>query len=1308
MFDHHLKSHTEDPTMDDTITNKRTSHKIDKLKFNSHKNKNLIHSSSIKRPAKQQQKISLVYPASPCMYVPARNKSSNEHDQNDCSTGQQQQMENTNATSTETDSRDQSLLTPPSSPESINTSRAQRPTAKHHYKQSSPIISGKRTTSTYEYNNRILAAKRKADIRSVMNEFISMKKNSIHMTQHTYNLVLEAHAILRREGTPLNNMLKIYNEMIYSGIQPNAYTYVLMIRTLCKRDVEVQKTVAMLRRQSARTGQENEDIQLLESEGNLSKALAIFHYAIADGVSVQAFDVEIFNQLLRVLSHYGDTVDATFVYSQLEQPFVRAKPNSATYAALINLFGRAGDINTALYYYGIYNQVKQSLGPHDASYIYNALVDCHLKCGLLEGALHIIEHEMVQHQIKLTCIPYNSIIRHYCAHDQMEEAEALIHRLVKDHNEDPDRHPEPDASSYGPILASYCQHDHWDAATRIYEALRKTDITKAYGNLANYALLCLAHGDRKKALSIVSDDMKKANLEPDPILAERIIASFAQENELAEATEAIHLLHKSISVRTLTKGAHHLLDGALEIVLHCSSVQQVLQVMHAVQPLVTIIYNHHTTSQHSHHRSHYSLQRVDSDDNDLSSYRSMCKTLLDSYFDPSTPDAGEEEEEEEEEQQQQQKQSQKHIYSTEDYELLFHATFVLYGYQEAHPRHDSFPSSSLSEPLLRVLGNMHKDGLVLPDRLHTQILSQLQEYGDAETVFRWKSACFQQKKEDEPSVADCLTNDSTSPHPLSVNKDYLDMDQTDDEDIIIQITKEEEEEEEEEEKEEKVNGLENLASQACPATACKVKKAASPPCEKPTHSATHTAECNVAATAITNDILKAVMHGDHQKALRIFENKIICGRLIPHPELMRDVIALAGKQGDLQTALTLYNNAIYAFKDIADTATKNNAIAMSTNSILISYAQSGDMEQAKVYFDRIKAMGRFPDSHGYASMLLGSAKSASTDEATDALAIYEEAKRHNVKPTTFFYNVIISKLAKARKLDMALTLFEEMRLFKVPANSITYGAIISASVRSGSEAHSRRLFAEMLSSPSYQPRVGPFNNMMQFYVRQQPNRERVLEYFLELRRRRIKPSPHSYKLLMEAYTHIAPYDMPMAHKLLKDMVHCDKLRPQASHYATLIYSYGILQRDVQSAERVFSEMKKAAISPDEGVYQALVDTFISNGALAKAEHIYATEMASEQHHGFPYIENLFIRGYGEEGHLEKAEAIFEAMSDDKTQFHTSVIREPSTYEALIRAYLKNDQVDKAKAVLDRMVKRDFPPKVVGAVADLLADKQSIQ
>ncbi|OAC97915.1 hypothetical protein MUCCIDRAFT_157533 [Mucor lusitanicus CBS 277.49] len=233
--------------------------------------------------------------------------------------------------------------------------------------------------------------------------------------------------------------------------------------------------------------------------------------------------------------------------------------------------------------------------------------------------------------------------------------------------------------------------------------------------------------------------------------------------------------------------------------------------------------------------------------------------------------------------------------------------------------------------------------------------------------------------------------------------------------------------------------------------------------------------------------------------------------------------------------------------------------------------------------------------------------------------------------------------------------------------------------------------------------------MIQFYVRQQPDRERALEYFAELRRRHIKPSAHTYKLLMEAYSLIAPYDMPTAHRMLSDMERCDHIRPQATHYATLIYSYGTLQRDVKSADRVFQDMDDKHVAKDEVVYQAMLDTLVSNDQLTRAEQLYAKMQTAIEKSTSPYIENVFIRGYGQKGLLEKAKAMFDAMTDDKITHDQpatpstscTVIREPSTYEAMVRAYVENNKMTEAKEIFELMVQREFPEKVTALVAELI-------
>ncbi|ORX55766.1 TPR-like protein, partial [Hesseltinella vesiculosa] len=1020
-------------------------------------------------------------------------------------------------------------------------------------------------TPCLEANTRLLSAKKSANLKSVLLEFASIKKHGLPLNHQTYNIVLEAIATFRREGSPLTCMLRVHDEMQQANIQRTHCTFVLLIRALCRRDVEVQKTVAMLRRQSARTGQHLKDIDVLETEGNLIRAMDLFHVAMEAG-HTPAFEVDLFNQLLRVLSHYGDTNHATTVFHQLEAS-PNAMSNAATFAALINLFGRAGDIQAARRYFATYQERKATLGPHDASYVYNALVDSHLKCSLLDGALRVIEQDMVNDEIKLTIIPYNSIVRHYCTALDMSKAHAVIHQLL----DNPDHLPQPDASTYGPILAAYCHLQDLDGARAVYADLVKLDIAKSYGNLANYALLCLAKEDGLSALAVV-EDMRHARLEPDPLLACRIIDHFTRHRQCDQATDAIHTILGVLSPRTLVKGQRLLLDTTMRLMNTLSTLDDLARVALVASPL-------------------WSGSRLP---------LPLALALVDHMI---------------------------HLFKTETldttlsglacpslatYSLLFEAVLL------AQLSHDTSLSLCLS-----LLSSSKTHPLILPSYLICRITS------------------FWQKTDNNQSLA---TSDSSLPEPAAMRSSF------------DQVVHQE----------------------------------------------------------LSQKVLDAALQGQYSQVIVHLDNLLTQHRL-PQPEAMRDAIAHVGKQGQMDLALRMYDGCLQAYQDHPqqqDTDEKDratHAIYEITNSLLVGYAQMGDMTKAKVYYDRIKQLGMFPDSNGYASLLLGSAKCAS-DEASDALTIYDEAKRHHVKPTTFFYNVILSKLAKARKLELALTLFEEMRPLHVCPNAITYGAIISACVRAGAEGHARRLFAEMLSAPSYQPRVGPFNNMMQFYVRQHPSRESVLDYFAEMRRRHIKPSPHTYKLLIEAYSTMMPYDMPTAHRMLGEMTRRDHIRPQATHFAALIYAYGTLQRDVQSADRVYDEMLKLNLSPDEAVYQAMLDTLISNDHMDRAQLLYRDMVCSIDKTSSPYIENLFIRGYGCQGQLDCAQAIFDAMLDLANPEAKSVadwiqgivvVREPSTYEAMVKAYQDNHQPDRAKAILQQMLDRDFPEKVVAVVADLV-------
>jgi hypothetical protein len=77
----------------------------------------------------------------------------------------------------------------------------------------------------------------------------------------------------------------------------------------------------------------------------------------------------------------------------------------------------------------------------------------------------------------------------------------------------------------------------------------------------------------------------------------------------------------------------------------------------------------------------------------------------------------------------------------------------------------------------------------------------------------------------------------------------------------------------------------------------------------------------------------------------------------------------------------------------------------------------------------------------------------------------------------------------------------------------------------------------------------------------------------------------------------------------------------------------------------------------------------------------------------PYIANTLIHGWANEKNIEKSKAIFAAVGREK--------REPSTYEAMTRAYLAVEDRQSAKSVVQEMLSRGYPSAVSGKIMELV-------
>ncbi|KAK4161536.1 hypothetical protein QBC43DRAFT_95552 [Cladorrhinum sp. PSN259] len=353
----------------------------------------------------------------------------------------------------------------------------------------------------------------------------------------------------------------------------------------------------------------------------------------------------------------------------------------------------------------------------------------------------------------------------------------------------------------------------------------------------------------------------------------------------------------------------------------------------------------------------------------------------------------------------------------------------------------------------------------------------------------------------------------------------------------------------------------------------------------------------------------------------------------------------------------------------------------------------GDRVTAEQFHQELLAMGATPSANTFGLYITTMKESTKTfDEATEAVKIFHRAKAEGVEPTSFLYNALIGKLGKARRIDDCLFYFGEMQALGIKPTSVTYGTIVNALCRVSDEKFAEELFEEMESMPNYKARPAPYNSMMQFFLMTKRDKTKVLEYYGRMQAKGIAPTAHTFKLLVDTHATLEPVDMEAAEMVL-DMIRASGQKPEPVHYASLIHARGCVLHDLEGARRVFdSVMKDRSVAPNACLFQALFEAMVANHRVADTELVLAT-MRAKGVEMTPYIANTLIHGWASEKDITKAKDIYATVSRDK--------REPSTYEAMTRAFLAVEERENAKGVVAEMLTRGYPSAVVNKVLELL-------
>ncbi|KAI0269410.1 hypothetical protein BC834DRAFT_951720 [Gloeopeniophorella convolvens] len=461
-------------------------------------------------------------------------------------------------------------------------------------------------------------------------------------------------------------------------------------------------------------------------------------------------------------------------------------------------------------------------------------------------------------------------------------------------------------------------------------------------------------------------------------------------------------------------------------------------------------------------------------------------------------------------------------------------------------------------------------------------------------------------------------------------------------------------------------------------------------------------------------------------AFQRFEKGAAMG-IFPTPEVVGRLIECLGRASDMDKVGYLYGvaqNILSLLRD--DKAALASGWAAIENAMIIARGHAGDGISADVHRVRLLEQGMTPNADAYGALI--QCIKDTTDDTARALEYFHESQMRGVQPNVFLYNTTISKLAKARKAEYALELFNDMKKSGLTPSSITYGAVIAACCRVGDSVSAEALFEEMTTQPNFRPRVPPYNTMMQFYVQTKPNRSRFLHYFNRMTSAGIKPTAHSYKLILDCYGAIAPVDIKSMEKTFAQLVKEKSVTVQGSHWAALINAHGCVGKDLEKAIAVFNSIEKhpstlasKAHLPDAVTYEALINVLVT---LRRTDLIpdYLDRLRRSGVHMTAYIANLLIRGHAAAGEIERARAVFESLADPpvgvaapnnhaphnatsalRVPPHELVYREPSTWEAMVRAELGSGNREHALALISRVQERQYPESIVGRISGIMLD-----
>ncbi|KAF9468765.1 hypothetical protein BDZ94DRAFT_1303935 [Collybia nuda] len=1091
------------------------------------------------------------------------------------------------------------------------------------------------------------------------------RQNTSTPSIREFNQALEGLQVTRRPGEPLHLLLETYNDMLKHGLLPNHRTYVTLIMALCDRDFEVHKSIQTLELRlknssllaSADAETDRQRIETLQGENNFASAMSLFEVILTTGMNRQ-INALVYMNLLRSAALHSSISSAIHIFAQLEKRSDLV-PKARIYLYMIQAYTNVGDLagaevifqeflsackSGAVIWKTAHEKEKQTRAHLQ---LWNQMIEAYFRCGFPDKGIHLLE-QMISSPVGKSFGPADI--------------------------------PPTATSTFTTILSGFCQMGDIPTALVWFDRLLQqateagnpfeitgtatkpdavawsvmVDALAQQGMVDDLNRLYLIHLNQKSKHNTVGN-MEKTTV---------FIANMRKIKELSkeQATRTLSFLtehvvsHDSLGWSNIEDMTQEIWEAYMSFGMYEAAALQLMQLVHRWEKLEPGPSATRTFERLQHKQLLFTEKVYEQTHGEVSfevvlqlaRAADALKVMQQAEYTPFFL----------------------HAYgfsrnagtlpvsemTLRDWEL------VLYAAVEMETSHaQTTVSQNAFEGLLSLLEDMIEHNIAF-DKVHTNLIRRIVEI----TVTQRGDEGRATLESFGPSFQTALAADHAT-------------------------------------------RLEQALDAATPGVLQNLGQS----------SLVHPTRLSIDQhqTRSVEGILSK--HTSHRasvmKAYGVFRNGIERGKATT-PLTIGRLIQSLGRLGEMEAVSEAYTIAQSVLQLLElHKAWQAEAWFTIEDSMIIALAHHGDIDSAHVHRMRILEQGGAPTADAYGALILN--VKDTTDDTSNGMALFQESQSRGVAPNQYLYNNIISKLAKARKADYALELFQQMKTNHVAPSSITYGAVIGACARVGDVQSAELLFTEMIQARNFKPRVPPYNTMMQMYTTTKPNRERALYFYQELMKA---------GLLMDAYGIVEPVDIKSMEEVFQSLRDDNSVEIQGTHFATLINAYGCVQKDLDKAIDVFNSVSTYPHAPlDAVVFEALINVLVAHRRTDLIPE-YITKMNTAGIHMTAYIANFLIKGYAMVGDLEHARSIFESLADPAEGMaapnnHTPhevrsspiishmdpVYREPSTWEAMVRAELGSGNRQEAFELLERLKARQYPEAVYNRISGIMVDHSMV-